>query len=204
MEIRERIITEAFTLFIKYGIHSVTMDQVACQLGISKRTLYENFSDKNALLVEGIEHFRKIMHAQANDILKNSTNVIEGIYFIGKHGEKMRKMVNPLFFEDIRKYYPAIYAGISDKNRYNEYSIMQTLIKKGINDGVFNKELNPEIVNAFWYEIMNIFMNEENFPRDRYSQEDLLKNTIIPYLLGISTVKGKGLIEKYFEKETKS
>jgi len=50
---------------------------------------------------------------------------------------------------------------------------------------------------------MNIFMNEETFPRDRYTQDDLIKNMIMPYLLGISTEKGKELIEKYFEKEIK-
>jgi TetR/AcrR family transcriptional regulator, cholesterol catabolism regulator len=202
VEIRERIITEAFGLFGKSGIRSVTMDQIANYLGISKRTLYENFKDKNELLAEGIEHFRKIMHAEAANLLKNSSNVIEGIYFIGRHGEKMRKSVNPLFFEDIRKYYPEIHAGLSEKTRYSEYSIMRSLIRKGMNDGVFNKSLNPDIVNEFWHEIMNIFMNEETFPRDRYTQEDLIKNMIMPYLIGISTEKGKGLIEKYFKKET--
>ena len=80
---------------------------------------------------------------------------------------------------------------------------MKTLIRKGINDGIFNKRLNPDIVNDFWHEIMNIFMNEETFPRDRYTQDDLIKNMIMPYLLGISTEKGKELIEKYFEKEIK-
>jgi len=202
MEIRERIITEAFGLFGKSGIRSVTMDQIANYLGISKRTLYENFKDKNELLAEGIEHFRKIMHAEAANLLKNSSNVIEGIYFIGRHGEKMRKSVNPLFFEDIRKYYPDIHSGLSEKNRYSQYSIMRSLIRKGMNEGVFNKSLNPDIVNEFWHEIMNIFMNEETFPRDRYTQEDLIKNMIMPYLIGISTENGKGLIEKYFKKET--
>jgi len=143
------------------------------------------------------------MYEEAEEILKNTSNVIEGIYFIGKHGEQMRKRVNPLFFEDIRKFYPEIYKQVPDKSRYGEFSIMQNLITKGMNDGIFNKGLNPVLVNEFWRAIMNIFMNEENFPRDRYPQEDLLKNTIIPYLLGISTEKGKGLIHKYFEKETK-
>jgi AcrR family transcriptional regulator len=203
MEIRERIITEAFSLFGKFGIRSVTMDQLAGHLGISKRTLYENFRDKNELLVEGIRHFRNIMHKEAKDLLKNSSNVIEGIYFIGKHGEKMRKKVNPVFFEDIRKYYPEIHTGISDKNHNSEYSIMLFLIRKGMNEGVFKKSLNPEIVNDFWHEIMDMIMNEETFPRDRYPQEDLVKNMIMPYLIGISTEKGKELIEKYFDKEIK-
>jgi AcrR family transcriptional regulator len=203
MEIRERIITEAFGLFVKFGIRSVTMDQIACSLGISKRTLYENFRDKNALLTEGIEHFRKIKHAEALEILEKSDNVIESLYFIGKHGEEMRKSINPLFFEDIRKYYPEIHSGISDRSRRREYSIMLTLIRKGITDGVFRKGLNPEIVNEFWHEIMNIFMNEEIFPVNRYNREDLLKNIIMPYLIGISSEKGRELIRKYFEKELK-
>ena len=204
MDIRERILSEAFALFSKYGIRGVTMDQIACELGISKRTLYEYFKDKNTLLSEGIAFFRKVMHEQANDILKNASNVIEGIFFIGRHGEKMRKRVNPLFFEDIRKFYPEVNKQIPDKSRYSEYSIMHNLITKGMNDGIFNKELNPELVNEFWHAMMNIFMNEEIFPRDRYPQKELLKNLIIPYLSGISTEKGKSLIQKYFEQEIKS
>jgi len=177
------------------------MDQIACHLGISKRTLYENFKDKNELLTEGIEHFRMIMQSEAMEIIKKSDNVIESLYFIGKHGEEMRKRVNPQFFEDIRKCHPEIHSSISDRSRNKQYSIMLTMIRKGINDGVFKKGLNPEIVNEFWHEIMNIFMNEEIFPRNLYGQEDLLKNIIMPYLLGISTEKGQALINKYFEKE---
>jgi AcrR family transcriptional regulator len=202
MDIKERIINETFGLFVKFGIRSVTMDQIASHLGISKRTLYETFREKNELLTEGIEHFRGIMHADAMKIINRSDNVIESLYYIGKHGEEMRKRVNPLFFEDIRKYYPEIHSKISDRSRNKQYSIMLTMIRKGINDGVFKKGLNPEIVNEFWHEIMNIFMNEEIFPRDQYSQDDLLKNMITPYLIGISTPKGQALINQYFEKET--
>jgi AcrR family transcriptional regulator len=201
MDIRERIINEAFGLFVKFGIRSVTMDQIAGHLGMSKRTLYETFSEKNQLLMDGIEHFRKIMHTDAMEIINKSDNVIQSLFYIGKHGEEMRKSVNPLFFEDIRKYYPEIHSRISDRSRNKEYSIMLTLIRKGIKDGVFKEELTPEIVNEFWHEVMNIFMNEEIFPRNRFSQDDLFKNIIMPYFVGISTEKGKALIEKYFKKE---
>lgn len=201
MDIKERIINEAFGLFVKYGIKSVTMDQIAGHLGISKRTLYENFRDKNEILKKGVDHFRKMKQAEAKEIMNRSDNVIESLYFIGKHGEEMRKSVNPLFFEDIRRCYPEIHSSIEDRNRSKEYSIMLTIIKKGIDEGVFKKGLNPEIVNEFWHEIMNIFMNEEIFPRNQYNQEDLLKNMIMPYLIGISTSKGQALINQYFEKE---
>ena len=201
MEIRERIITEAFSLFIKYGIRGVTMDQIASELGISKRTLYENFEDKNTLLSEGIEHFRKIKRAEAVEMLKNCDNVLESIYFIGKHGELMRKKVNPLFFEDIRKYYPEIHSKIADKSLDREYPIMETMFRKGMTEGVFKKEINPDLIATFWHHVMNIFMNEDMFPREKYTQKELLINLIVPYLKGISTDKGQKLIEKYFEKE---
>jgi len=201
MEIRERIIKEAFTLFIKYGIRGVTMDQIACELGISKRTLYENFEDKNTLLINGIEHFRKIKHSEAVDMLKNCDNVVESLYFIGRHGEEFRKKVNPLFFEDIRKFYPEIHSKITDKSLDKEYPLMETMFRKGITEGVFKKELNSELIAAFWHQVMTIFMNEEMFPRERYTQKELLLNLIIPYLKGISTDKGQKLIEKYFENE---
>jgi TetR/AcrR family transcriptional regulator, cholesterol catabolism regulator len=201
MEIRERIITEAFTLFIKYGVRGVTMDQLACELGISKRTLYENFEDKNTLLSEGIKHFRKIKHVEAMDVLKNCENVIESLYFIGRHGEQFRKKVNPLFFEDIRKFYPEIHSKIADKSLDKEYPLMETMFRKGITEGVFKKELNPDLIAAFWHQVMTIFMNEEMFHRERYTQKELLLNLIIPYLKGISTDKGQKLIEKYFENE---
>jgi len=201
MEIRERIIKEAFGLFIKYGIRAVTMDQIACELGISKRTLYENFEDKNTLLSKGIAHFRKIKHTEAIDMLKNCDNVIESLYFIGKHGEEFRKKVNPLFFEDIRKFYPEIHSNISDKSADKEYPLMETMFRKGINEGVFKKDLNSNLIADFWHQVMTIFMNEEMFPRERYTQKELLMNLIIPYLKGIATEKGQKLIEKYFEKE---
>ena len=161
MDIRERIITEAFTLFIKFGIRSVTMDQIAFELGISKRTLYENFVDKTTLLSEGIEHFRKNKHAEALDILKKCDNVIESLYFIGRHGELLRKKVNPLFYEDIRKLYPEIHLKISDKSFNRDYPLMETMFRKGISEGVFKKELNPLLMADFWNQVMNIIMNEE-------------------------------------------
>jgi AcrR family transcriptional regulator len=178
------------------------MDQIAFELGISKRTLYENFEDKNSLLREGIEHFRKIKHDEAVEMLKNCDNVIESLYFIGRHGEQFRKKVNPLFFEDIRKFYPDVHSKVTDKSLDKEFPIMETMFRKGISEGVFKEELNYDIVAVFWHQVMNIFMNEEIFPRNRYTQKELVMNLIVPYLKGIATEKGQKLIEKYFEKET--
>lgn len=203
MELKDRIIIGAFEKFARYGIRRVTMDQIASDLGISKRTLYETFRDKRELLSDGMKYYSGIQHVEANEIIRTSGNVIEAIYILVKQGEEMKQKLNPLFFEDIMKYYPDVHAMVISKSKDRDYTLTHTLIKKGVSDGVFNKELNVGLVNHFFHVVMNILMNEEHFPREQYSHEEIFRNIVMPYLIGISTEKGHEQIRKYFEKEIK-
>jgi AcrR family transcriptional regulator len=203
MELKDRIVATAFELFMKYGIRSITMDQISRHLGISKRTLYEIFTDKGELVREGIEYFTNIKKTEAKKTIKRSDNVIETIYILARKGEEMKQHINPLFFEDIRKYYPDVHASISTDSRHRDYSLTHDLLKKGIAEGLFKGGLDTELVNNFFHQVMNIVMNEEIFPRHRYTHEDIFRNIIMPYLIGISTEKGEVQIHKYFEKEIK-
>ncbi len=203
MELRDRIIEEAFHMFMKFGIRSVTMDQISSHLGISKRTLYEIFREKNELLREGLEYFTSIKRSEAKETIKKSDNVIETIYLMARKGEEMKQQINPMFFEDIRKYFPEIHHLLTTEGKYRDYSLTLELLKKGINEGLFKDGLDIELVNNFIHQIMNIVVNEEIFPKDKYTQEDIFANIIMPYLKGISTDKGKEQIQKYFEKEIK-
>jgi len=188
-------------LFMKYGIRSVTMDQISEHLGISKRTLYETFTDKGELIREGIEYLSNIKRTEARQTIEKSDNVIETIYILARKGEEIKQQINPLFFEDIRKYYPDVHVSITTEGRYRDYSLTHNLLKKGINDGLFKRGLDIELVNKFFHQVMNIVMNEEIFPKDNYTHEDIIRNIIMPYLIGISTNKGQEQIHIYFEKE---
>ena len=201
MELKERILSEAFQMFMKSGIRSVTMDQISNYMGISKRTLYEIFREKNELLREGIEYFSNIRRAEARHIIETSGNVIEAIYILITKGEEMRQQINPMFFEDIRKYLPEIHHHITTEGRMREYSFTLEVLKKGVREGIFKGDLDLEMVNAFIHQMMNIVLQEDVFPKDQYSHEDIFKNIMMPYLSGISTEKGKEQILKYFEKE---
>ena len=201
MELRERIIAEAFELFMKYGIRSVTMDQISRQLGISKRTLYEVFKDKNELLREGLDYFLDIKRNEARETIMKSDNVIRTIYILARTAEQIKQQINPLFFEDIKKYYCEIHNMLTTEGRQGDYTLTLELLKKGVGDGLFRKGLNTELVNSFFHQVMNIIMNEDVFPENKYSDADIYRNIIMPYLIGISTQKGQEQIRKYFEKE---
>ena len=203
MEVRERIITEAFTLFIKYGIRSVTMDQISRHLGISKRTLYENFEDKTELLQKSLDYLSSIKQDEAWELVRKSNNVIETIYLLARKGAEMKQLVNPLFFEDIRKYYPELHTMLISESRSRNYSLTRTLLIKGISDGLFKDDLNIEMVNHYLHQVMNMVMNEKIFPKDKYRHEEIFNNIIMPYLIGISTSKGQQQIHQYFKREIK-
>ncbi len=203
MELRDRIVSVAFELFMKYGVRSVTMDQISGHLGISKRTLYEIFRDKSELLRNGLDYYSNIKRKDAKEMIRQSDNVIETIYLLARKGEEMKQQINPLFFEDIRKYHPDVHVLITTESRYRDYSLTHDLLEKGINEGLFKKGLDIALVNNFFHQVMNIVMNEEIFPKDRYTHEDIFRNIIMPYLMGISTEKGQAQIRKYFEQEIK-
>lgn len=195
MEIQERIIEQAGMLFARYGIRSITMDTLAEEMGISKRTIYENFKDKDDLLFEVIQYFKKYQHARASEIIKQSENVISALFRLVDSMINEMKQVNPLFFQDIKRYHSQIFAKIQEKGEIRDHSMTEKILKKGIEQHLFRTDLNCEIINMTMHYLFDIFSPESKLTTMGYHRGELFNNIIIPYLIGISTEKGRSLIE---------
>jgi AcrR family transcriptional regulator len=198
MEPRERVVLKSIELFSRYGIRQVTMDQIASELGMSKRTIYELFKDKDTLLWECLETMHRQHNAEINHILNGSSNVIEALYLLGQHGEKKKSTINIMFFEDIRKGYPHFWETMNKRNKPGSGSFSYAILKKGVEEGIFRDDIRMEVVDAFIHVIMDSYHSREAYPAG-ISRKDILKNTIIPYYMGIATEKGKHLIEAYIK-----
>jgi len=198
MEPNERVIQKSLELFTRYGIRLVTMDQIAEELGMSKRTIYELFKDKDSLVLECLETMHRQFMEEVQEILSNASNVIDALYKLGQHGEKTKASISHLFFEDIRKHYPALWQTMKDRNKPGAGSISYKILKKGIEEEIFRKEINVEIVDTFMRIMMETFHNRENFPENT-TDKDLMINIVLPYYLGICTDKGKKLIKEHFQ-----
>jgi AcrR family transcriptional regulator len=196
MEPNERVILKSIELFTKSGIRLVTMDQIAEEVGMSKRTIYELFKDKDTLVVECLETMHRLQMKEIQEILDNSSNVIEALYNVSQHGELKRAQISHLFFEDIRKLYPHMWNMQKKRAQNKETSFSYKILVKGIEEGIFLEDLNIEIVDTFMYVMMETIHKKEIFP-DNTTDKELLKNIIFPYYMGISTEKGKRLLEKY-------
>jgi len=200
MELIERILKNSIELFRKYGIKRVTTDDIARETGISKRTLYENFKDKEEIIKNCIEYYSNEKKKEVMDIVNKSENVVEAVYKICKWSEELRKGFNPLFFEDLKKYHFKIYDDLIKNNSLRVNNI-RVLLKKGINEGIFRKGLNSEMIAKFLDEVVKILHDEEIFNPLKYSEKELFNNIIMPFFIGLSTDKGRELIEKYFKEQ---
>jgi len=172
------------------------MDGLARHLGISKRTIYENFKDKEELLIACVNAFHAENRTFAQKALLETDNVAEAIVVIlRKDAEQQRFKI----IEDIRKYYPRVYKEqliflYADKSRDFEQ-----MIKRGISEGVFRESLNPEIiVHFFCTQAENTAHNDMYL--NKFSLSDVFENIAITFLRGICTAKGLEIIDQYKEK----
>ena len=191
MEIRDKIISGSSKMFIKFGIRSITMDMIAEQLGISKRTIYENFTDKNELLKYSLEAGMVEQKAVVEEIFKNSENVIDAMLKTIKHNANTLKSINPLFFFDIQKYYPELYKLLIKKNDRQKISRLIEMLNKGIQEKIIRNEINVEIVAILIAEQFKMIGNQEIFPEDKFSKIEIFENISINFIIGIATEKEK-------------
>lgn len=196
MDNRERIIDGAVDLFRKFGIRSVTMDSVANHLGISKRTIYENFTDKDDLVAGILNRMHSRHRELLEKILEESGNPIEAIFRVLEMNKNHYESISPVFQADLKKFLHNL-----NRKKYKcdlpDYSNHQTIIENGIKDGYFRSDVDPDLANRCLYYLGTSIMNYELYPYETFKRKDVIRNTFINYLRGISTPKGYQLIDKH-------
>jgi TetR/AcrR family transcriptional regulator, cholesterol catabolism regulator len=197
MEIKDKITSGALKMFTKYGIRSITMDMIAEQLGISKRTIYETFKDKDELLKCCLDTAIIEQMTISDEIMKSSENIVEAMIKIVKHNVHILKSVNPLFFYDVKKYYTEISKLTIEKNDKKYVSEIVELLNRGIKEKLFRNGINVEIVAILLNEQFRMLSDPEVFPEEKFSKAAVFENIVINFMRGIATVKGLSLIEKY-------
>ncbi len=199
MELKERIIEEASELFFTKGIKSMTMSDIASHLGISKRTLYEVFNDKEDLLEACIERSAKCAGEEMKELLNESKNVIDAMMQIyAKHLNDMHKL-NKSVIHDLRKYHPRLYKQIECKQKEDTASFIP-LFEKGLEQGYLRNDVNFEILVWLLKAQFKMVIDGDFIPTDKYSSEDFISAIILNFTRGIATTKGNELIDEMVKK----
>ena len=200
MNYRQKILEEAATMYRTYGIRAVTMDMLANQLGISKRTIYEVFRDKNDLLKGVLKWMSEKQVSVTTKALAESENVIEAIFKLLSSMTAHFQMISPASHMDLRKLSKNALNHIEELNDMPYYRNNAEVLLRGIKEGVFRDDIDVNITNKCMLEVARLSNDESLFPQGSHNMKDVIRNFYINYLRGISTQKGLKLIDRY-EKE---
>lgn len=200
---REKILNAAADMFLTYGFKSVTMDDIAHKIGVSKKTIYANYSTKTKLvqatgghilknITQGIEEIRSL---ELNPVIEN----FEIKRFVNQHlkGEK----TSPHF--QLRKYYPKIFESL----RSNQFEVLQNCvgenIQRGIKAGYYRENLNIHFITRIHFVCMMGIKDKEIFPIEDYEEGALMDEFLEYHLRAICTEKGLKILEDYINKNEK-
>lgn len=197
---KERIIESSLKLFFQNGIRAITMDDIARQNGISKRTLYEMFKDKNDLLANCIELFEQQKQEMYEKNFDSNGDIIDIFIYFLQYGAKMFKTINPLFMTDLKKFHFQI---LNSKIEKQDIEFHTTILKRGVAEGLFRSDINIDIVTKILLAQMQMLGDENLFPSIGYSKIEVFENMLVCYMRGISTDEGIRLINERLDKYRK-
>jgi AcrR family transcriptional regulator len=198
-ELQAKIIDVALHLFITNGIKSITMDDIAAKLSISKRTLYQVFPDKETLLLECMDKAQSDAEVYVKKVYEESSNVMEVILKLYQHSIEQYRMVNQNFFTDMQKY-PRVRTEMERRHEQDADEKIR-FFRQGVEQGMFRSDINFAIVNLLVHEQFKLLMNTDLF-KD-YPLIEVYESVMFTYLRGIATEKGHRLLEEFIKRYRK-
>ena len=201
MELPDRILHTADDLFRKYGVRSVTMDDLAKQLSISKKTLYQYYTDKDALVHKITDDTIRRVDRDMEMIRTESDNALDECVRILQYMRGLLQSFQPTFLYDLEKYYPKAYKVFADYRERNMKNSILFNIRRGIKEGLYRKEVNPEIVARLRLMQIEACMNPVMFPPSMFNLADVAHQSLSLFLHGLVTEKGHRMLEQYTNKK---
>jgi len=191
---KEKIIAKATDLFLKLGFKSVTMDDIAAEMGISKKTIYKYFGNKEILIEESVESMHHTIDDMIENILMQNYNPIKENYEIRKMFKNLFQAADTSPLYQLKKHYPEIHARMMCKEMEDCSSFLKQNIEKGIALGLYREHINIEIVTRFYYTL--VFQINENTISEKEAQA--LELALLEYhTRAIATEKGIAELEKH-------
>ncbi|MDP4283377.1 MAG: TetR/AcrR family transcriptional regulator [Bacteroidota bacterium] len=197
MELKDRIKQKADELYRRFGIKSVTMDEIASQMGVSKKTIYHCFSDKKELVDEVIADLLKFNKNFCRESRSNAENAVHEIYLALESTKVMFDNMNASILHDIEKGHPATFAKFIEFKYNFLFDIMKQNIERGKKEQLYRAEIDSDVLARVRLETMMLPFKEEIFPKTQFSLGYLHHQLMEFFLYGMVTPKGQKLIAKY-------
>jgi AcrR family transcriptional regulator len=203
MEVKDRIRVKADELFMKYGIRSVSMDDIASQLGISKKTIYQFFADKDELVDAVVHADVQEMQTDCSNCTRSAKDAVHEIFITMERIVDQFQNMNPMVLYDLEKFHETAYRKFMEHKHKFLFQIIKNNIEWGIKEELYRPELNVDVMSKYRLESMMLPFNMTLFPPAKYNLADVTREIIEHYVYGLATLKGHKLIQKYKQERQK-
>ena len=177
-------------LLFLYGTKSITLDDIASRMGISKKTIYSCCPDKKNLVDRIVVDYLSSHRAEAERVRAESRHAIDEVLQMARLARARMEQVSPAFLFDLNKYYPEIWARFEQYRTHEIFGQVVDVIKRGQQEGLFRTDLDTEIVAAMHLQHIRLLTEPGQQPRPERPVGDLIRHIISIFLQGIVTRKG--------------
>ncbi|MGZ3929736.1 MAG: TetR/AcrR family transcriptional regulator [Mucilaginibacter sp.] len=193
----ERILKGGGELFLQAGIKSVTMDDIAKHLGMSKKTIYQFFKDKDELVTALVKQRLQEDEDEMTEMLDKSGNVIEGMINMMKCSEEIFARANPILIHDLQKYHPEAWKQFQGFKSEVIVRTMEELLSKGIKQGYVRPEIDVKVMARMRVMQVEMGFNPSIFPAGEFNLWKVQRQLLEHFNYGICTIKGYKLLNEY-------
>lgn len=198
----ELLLSSSMSLFLKYGVRSVSMDDIARLLGISKKTIYAHIRNKKELVKAAVQIFIKQEHLIIEGITQESDNAIDEMVLMARQSLKTIRNMKPTLSYDLQKYHPETWKYIEEKHFKRLQNVITLNIERGIKEGFYRTELNSEIIGKLYLGLAKTVTTDESLISNENNLKEYYESMIIYHLHGIMNPSGKKELTKYLKNET--
>ncbi len=195
-----KILKGAAELFMRYGIRSVSMDNIASHLGVSKKTLYQYFKDKDEMVLSVTKAHIENDLSELNKIGQTAKNAVEELVLLSSCLRENFRNMNPSLLFDLEKYHHEAWnVWLDYKNDFIKGQIQRS-INQGKEEGYFRPDVNTNVLAIMRIETIQMAFDPSLFPNEQYELPEVQMQIFEHFVYGIFTDKGRKLYEKYKEK----
>lgn len=196
MEEITKILDAAEALFKKYGIRSVTMADIARELGISKKTLYLHIENKHDLVAKIVRRYIEEEKVVCHQVITEADNALDELLRIGAYIQHQIRDINQSMIYDLQKYYRPIWQLLDHFNHGYIMSTAENNLRRGVLEGIYRKDLNIEIIAKIYVGLIPILSDEKVFPLRDYPTSRIYKEFMTYHIDGILSEKGRTVLKK--------
>lgn len=194
---QERILLKARDLMLQTGIRQVTMDDLATQLGISKKTIYQFYKDKDDLVKAVVDFELKYHHQLCQHCEANADNAVHEMFLMMETMKELTKTMNPGTMMELEKYYPTAFDIIKNHKEDFFLSLIKQNLMKGIEQGVYRNTIDVEIISKYRLETIFIPFNLIAFPISKFDPIKVHTQLMEHFVYGLMTEKGYEIMLQY-------